>query len=230
MLADQVIPYCLPIPKLPCQVTTALFDGTLFPPARAPIHDSAARPKARALTAPQDGELAGRAQQGDHRAFGELVRRHQDRIFRFILRLTGSREEAMDLTQDTFMKAWQALAGWRADAPFHSWLYRIAHNAAMDLLRRRQALVFEPLDEDIVVPDEGPTPDEQLHTRQRYALLEAALQRLPVAHREILLLREIDGLSYAEISLVLDIGEGTVKSRIARARAALLDIFERASR
>lgn len=170
----------------------------------------------------EDGDLAGRAQKGDHRAFADLVRRYQDPIFRFVLRLTGSRDEAMDLTQDAFMKAWQALPGWRPEARFRTWLYRIAHNAAIDVLRRRQVVGFEPLGDESDVADGAPGPEGHLHTRQRYALLEAALRRLPVAHREVLLLREIDGLSYAEIAAALVINEGTVKSRIARARAALL--------
>lgn len=76
--------------------------------------------------------LIARAQAGDHRAFATLVRQHQDRVFRFILRLIGARDEAMDLTQETFMKTHQALPGWRPEAQFHTWLFRIAHNAALE--------------------------------------------------------------------------------------------------
>ncbi len=133
----------------------------------------------------------------------------------------------MDLTQDTFMKVWQALPDWRPEAQFRTWLYRVAHNAAVDVLRRRQRVGFEPLDDELDVADGAPGPEDHLHTRQRYALLEASLRRLPVAHREVLLLREIEGLSYTEIAAALDINEGTVKSRIARARVALLDDYGR---
>ncbi|GMV00376.1 MAG: sigma-70 family RNA polymerase sigma factor [Burkholderiaceae bacterium] len=88
----------------------------------------------------EDGLLAQRARDGDQRAFAELVRRHQDRVFRFVLRMTGSRDESMDLTQDTFMKAWQALSRWEPQAQFGTWLFQIARNGALDLLRRREIL------------------------------------------------------------------------------------------
>ena len=181
-----------------------------------------------ALVTAQDSLLAERARSGDQRAFAELVRRHQDRVFRFVLRMTGSRDEAMDLTQDTFMKAWQALPRWQPQAQFATWLFQIARNGALDVLRRRGVVEFVPIDEDPAVAAHGAAPDEQLDVRQRYGLLDATLRRLPVEHREVLLLREVEGLSYAEIAVALGINEGTVKSRIARARAALLERYRRA--
>lgn len=173
-------------------------------------------------------DLIARAQAGEHRAFGALVRLYQDRVFRFILRLVGSREDAMDLTQDTFMKAHRALPGWRPEAQFRTWLFRIAHNAALDVLRRRQSIAFIPFaelsaDEDSdAAPDMAPQPDQQVSDRQRIGLLERALRELPADQREILLLRELEDMSYAEIATTLDIAEGTVKSRLARARIAAL--------
>ena len=171
-----------------------------------------------------DAELAVLAREGSQRAFTVLVGRHQDRVFRFILRMTGSRDEAMDLTQDTFMKAWQALPTWQPQALFRSWLIQIARNGALDVLRRRSTVRFEPLDDDPAFADDGPGPEEQLHTRQRFVMLEAALAQLPTDHREVLLLREVEDLSYAEIAAALQVPEGTVKSRIARARSALLEV------
>lgn len=178
----------------------------------------------RVVSALNEGDtpLAARAGRGDRQAFTALVRRHQDGVFRFLLRMTGSRDEAMDLTQDTFMKAWQALPQWQPQAQFRTWLLQIARNGALDALRRRGVVAFEVLDEDAVIADHGPTPEERLHTRQRFGQLEQALRRLVPEHREVLLLREVEGLSYAQIAATLRIEEGTVKSRIARARSALL--------
>lgn len=181
------------------------------------------------LMTAQDSLLAHRARDGDQRAFGELVRRHQDGVFRFVLRMTGSRDEAMDLTQDTFIKAWQALPRWQPQAQFRTWLFQIARNGALDLLRRRETLQFVPIEDDAVFAAPQPTPEEQLDQRQRLGLLDAALRQLPPEHREVLLLREIEQLSYADIAAALQIQEGTVKSRIARARAALLDRYAAAT-
>lgn len=178
----------------------------------------------------EDSRLAERARDGDQRAFAELVRRHQDQVFRFVLRMTDSRDEAMDLTQDTFMKAWLALPRWQPQARLRTWLFQIARNGALDLLRRRGVVEFVPIDEDLEVPANAPAPDEWLDIRQRYGLLDETLRQLPVDHREILLLREVEDLSYAEIATTLGIQEGTVKSRIARARVALLDRYRRVSR
>lgn len=169
-------------------------------------------------------ELA-RARAGDVAAFGALVRRHQERVFRFLHRMLDAREEAMELSQDVFVKAWQALPGWRPEARFSTWLLQIARNAALDQLRRRQVVRFAPLEEGLEVADEAPGPEARYASRQRQAQLERALRRLAAEHREILLLREIEDLSYAELAAVLGIAEGTVKSRLARARAALLQHF-----
>lgn len=177
------------------------------------------------LMTAQDSQLAHKARDGDQQAFAELVRLHQDGVFRFVLRMTGSRDEAMDLTQDTFIKAWQALPRWQPQAQFRTWLFQIARNGALDLLRRRETLQFIPIDDDAVFAAPQPTPEEQFDQRQRLGLLDAALRRLPPEHREVLLLREIEQLSYADIAAVLQVNEGTVKSRIARARAALLDRY-----
>ena len=162
------------------------------------------------------------AQQGDHAAFTTLVRRYQDRVYRFILRMVGSHDEAMELTQETFIKAWQALAGWQPEAQFRTWLFRIASNTATDILRRRKVVEFVALEEDYDAPSGGADPEAQLHVKQRLHALEAAIRRLPSDQREVVLLREIEGMSYSEISATLSVSEGTVKSRLARAREALI--------
>jgi RNA polymerase sigma-70 factor (ECF subfamily) len=176
---------------------------------------------------PTDREYARLSQGGDRNAFAQLVRRYQDRLYRFILRMVNSHDEALDLTQDTFIKAWQALPDWRPDAEFRTWLFRIGSNAAMDCLRRRKVVEFVGIDEDYDAPGGAADPEAQLQTKQRLRSLEVALNRLPADQREIVLLRDIEDMSYADIAAVLGINEGTVKSRLARAREALIDYRRR---
>ncbi len=173
-----------------------------------------------------DHQCVTLAQNGDNKAFSELVARYQDRIYRFLVRLTGAPDAALDLTQDTFLRAYQNLARWRPDALFKTWLFRIARNIAFDRLRREKRVVFVEWEEDFTQQDPAAGPDAKLETVQRYRQLEAALGKLPTEQREILLLREIEEMTYDEIALVLDLNLGTVKSRIARARIALLAHME----
>ncbi|HJV84808.1 MAG TPA: sigma-70 family RNA polymerase sigma factor [Noviherbaspirillum sp.] len=163
------------------------------------------------------------AQRGDGKAFSELVRRYQDRIYRFLLRLTRSPDDALELTQDTFLRAYQALERWQPDALFRTWLFRIARNIAFDRLRRDKLVEFVELEPDVDLPDTAAGPEAIVETAQRLRQLETALERLPAGHREILLLREIEDMTYDEIAEVLNLNAGTVKSRLARARSALLD-------
>ncbi len=183
----------------------------------------------RALHHLEDDECIAGAQQGDVAAFSELVARYQDRIYRFLVRLTRSQDDAMELTQETFLSAYQALPRWRPDARFTTWLFRIARNQAFDWLRRRKRVEFLPLEDEqeLGIADPAPSPDQALETVQRLRELERALARLPTEHREILLLREVEEMSYEDIADVLDISPGTVKSRIARARAGLLEKMPR---
>lgn len=182
-----------------------------------------------ALPQLEEDECVARAQRGDVAAFSELVARYQNRIYRFLVRLTRSPDDALELTQETFLNAYQALAHWRPEARFTTWLFRIARNQAIDWLRRTKRVEFVALEEgqDLHVADSGPTPEAALESTQRLQGLEWALARLPAEHREILLLREIEELSYEDIAEVLDIGMGTVKSRLARARARLMEKMPR---
>jgi len=174
-----------------------------------------------------DRDFIELSRRGDRNAFGQLVRRYQDRLYRFILRMVNSHDEALELTQDTFIKAWQALPEWRPDAEFRTWLFRIGSNAAMDCLRRRKTVQFVALEEDFDAPDGDAGPEARLQTKQELIALQRALGRLPPDQREIVLLREVEDMSYAEIGAVLDINEGTVKSRLARAREALIQHTKR---
>lgn len=168
-----------------------------------------------------------RAQAGDGKAFSELVRRHQNRIYRYLLRMLGSHEDARELTQDAFIKAWQALPQWQPEAQFRTWLFRIANNTALDALRRRKLVEFVPLDDSFDAPGSEPDPERQAQATQEVRQLEANLKKLAQEHRQILLLREVEEMSYEEIGSVMSLSEGTVKSRLARARAALIEIRTR---
>ncbi|WP_313078809.1 sigma-70 family RNA polymerase sigma factor [Pulveribacter sp.] len=183
----------------------------------------------RPLSHLDETDCIARAQRGEVAAFSELVARYQERIYRFLLRMTRSQEDARELAQETFLNAYQALPRWRADARLSTWLFRIARNQALDRLRRARHVAFVPLDEVLTeqLPADAPTPEAALQARQRVAALEAALAQLPVEHREILLLRDIENLPYEDIAEVLGIRLGTVKSRIARARAGLLQHMPR---
>lgn len=183
----------------------------------------------RPLSQLDEADCITRAQHGEVAAFSELVARYQDRIYRYLLRLCGSQEDARELTQETFLSAYQALARWRPDARLSTWLFRIAHNQALDRLRRARRVDFVALDEVLAeqIPASTPTPEAALQTRQRMVALEGALARLSAEHREILLLRDIEDMPYEDIAAVLGLSLGTVKSRIARARAALLQLMPR---
>ena len=145
-------------------------------------------------------------------------------------RLTGSPEDAMELTQETFFNAWRGLPNFHAESKFSTWLYRLATNAAIDFLRRerrRRALPVVPLvadeedDRALDIPDRRLDPQGEVERRELQAAIRRGLERLSPEHRQVLVLREFTGLSYAEIAQVLHLEEGTVKSRIARARLAL---------
>jgi len=143
--------------------------------------------------------------------------------------MTGSPEDAEDLAQDAFVKAYQNLAGFKGESGFGPWLYRLASNVCIDHLRkakRRDQVSITYLDEagtaiDMEIPDERCRPDDEAERREVRDTIQRGLNELPELHRTILVLREINGLSYEEIGDMLDITAGTVKSRISRARAAL---------
>lgn len=177
-----------------------------------------------------DEDWVRRAQAGDREAFSELVRRHQSAVYRYLSRMLGSHDDALELTQDAFVKAWQALPQWQPEAQFRTWLLRIANNAALDALRRRKLVEFVPLEDSFDAPGSEPGPERQAQAAQEVRQLEASLTKLAPEHRQILLLREVEEMSYEEIGRVLSLSEGTVKSRLARARAALIEISARSRR
>lgn len=163
--------------------------------------------------------------EGDQSAFAALVERYQAPVYNQILRMVGSEQDALELAQETFLRVWRGLAWFQFESKFSTWLYRLAANCCIDFLRRqkKQHTVSLTADDEKTadIPDRQATPEEQLLTRERRDMLQNAMAQLETGHRQILTLRVINELDYAQIAQVLDIPVGTVKSRLARARAQL---------
>ncbi|MDD6160939.1 MAG: sigma-70 family RNA polymerase sigma factor [Oscillospiraceae bacterium] len=175
-------------------------------------------------------QLIRQAQSGEVSAFEQLLDRYQKPVYHQALRLVSHPEDAADVTQEVFLKVWKYLPTFRGESSFSTWLYRMTDNAALDLLRREKKRRGDSsLDDDegmAVIPvDPAATPQEALERSERQRAVSDALGRLSEEHRRVLVLREINGLSYEEIGQVLELAPGTVKSRIARARTALANIL-----
>ncbi len=175
-----------------------------------------------------DEDLVIKIKNGDQDAFEQLVHRYEGKIYSVAYRFMGNHADAGDLAQDTFIRMYQALPGFRGDSSFATWLYRIAANACRDELRKKQRRRNVSMDEMIEAsPANIPTaaseysPEEAVQRQEIRHQVQECLNRLSDDHRLILVLREIQGLSYEEIAGLLDCSLGTVKSRISRARNAL---------
>lgn len=183
-----------------------------------------------------DGRLIDRTLAGDNRAFGELVLRYQDRLFGTLAHLLGSVHDAHDVAQDAFLSAFRKLDTFRKESSFYSWLFRIAYHAAVSNRRKekrhRHASVEGRREELGVEPtDDGPAhePHSSLESREDCDLVRRALDELSPEFRDPLILKELEGMKYEEIALVLDIPVGTVRSRIHRARQELKEKLTRAT-
>ncbi|MBA2356890.1 MAG: sigma-70 family RNA polymerase sigma factor [Actinobacteria bacterium] len=174
-----------------------------------------------------DEALVERTKAGDLDAFEALVKRYRAVVFRVASRIVG-RDEADDVSQDAFLRAFHRLEQFRRDSPFRSWLLRIAHNAALDALeRRRPAEGDPPEDTPEAVPARTRTPADELEVSERRDRLALKLRQVSPAHRTVLVLRDLEGLSYEEIAEVTDSPLGSVKGRLFRARRELMDILRR---
>ncbi len=174
-----------------------------------------------------DSELVARVLQGDKNAFRPIVERYQNRIYAMVVGMVRDEAEARDLVQNAFIKAYQGLDTFRVDSSFYTWLYRIAMNLAIDSCRKRRRRKTGSFDEAIAARDEdgemlvlhhADGPAEALHRKELRQRIFAAMEELTEEQREVLLLREVEGLSYAEISESMGIPEGTVMSRLFYAR------------
>lgn len=180
-----------------------------------------------------DHERVARAQDGDRTAFDELVLAYQDRIYNLVYRMVNDADEALDLAQESFVKAFQALPRFRRDARFSTWIYRIAVNTCLSRHRRKAVHKHhQPLSLDGPIrtgqgelsPDPGDTtlePRRESERRETIAAVQATIASLDVEHRTVILLRDMEGYSYEEIQDILGCPIGTVRSRLHRARAEL---------
>ena len=174
--------------------------------------------------------LVARAKAGDETAFAALVEENQNKVYALALRMVGSPEDAADLAQEAFLSAWRGLPQFQGTAAFSTWLHRLTTNACIDFLRkekrrRTMGTVFSLDDTEegaaYEVPDLETDPHRTLEKKEIQEHINEAMDTLSEEHRRVLSLREISGLSYTQIADLLGLEEGTVKSRIARARLAL---------
>lgn len=176
-------------------------------------------------------ELVAAARRGDKNAFGQLVADNQAMVYSLAYRMTGHADDAEDLAQEAFLNAWRGLDKFRGQSSFSTWLYRLTSNACVDFLRKkkRRGELSMTLEEDgeeekqADIADERWSPQEEVERQETREAVRQGLAALSPDHREVLLLRELEGLSYREIGQRLGLEEGTVKSRIARGRLALRD-------
>ena len=165
--------------------------------------------------------LISRARGGDRDAFGELVEQYRDNVYRLAYRMCGNAYDADEAAQEAFVAAWRALPNFRGDAKFSTWLYRLTTNAAIDVMRREKRHQTVGDGEMMELADDADSPQETVERTEQQEAVQKALATLSEEYREVLLLRYMEELDYAEIAEVLQLPSGTVKSRINRAKAAL---------
>lgn len=170
-------------------------------------------------------ELIARLQKRDEAAFEELIRQYEKKVYTLCFRMCGNSEDAEEAAQDAFLALWRGIDRFRQESTLSTWIYRLATNACIDTLRRRkkQSGSVSLDDEELFVDavDTSPQPQETVEHRETQKLLQEGLSALPEEYRKVLILREIEGLSYTEIAESASIELGTVKSRISRGRSLL---------
>jgi len=204
-----------------------------------PVTRSITAPAA-APVVPEDGDLVARCQHGDTAAFSELVTRYRGKVYAMIYNMVHNEQDAWDLAQDGFLKAWKSIARFRGQSSFYTWLYRIMMNVTIDSLRRRHVEGETEFDDSIGLRNIDPNsfttprtealPNEKIAGDEIRARIDAAISRLSPEHRAVILMREIDGMEYQEIADSLGCSIGTVMSRLFYARkkmqSMLRDVYE----
>jgi RNA polymerase sigma-70 factor (ECF subfamily) len=197
------------------------------PMSALPIPEPDPAPAAQAA---DDWALVRRAQRDDTAAYDELVRRYQERVYATVYHMTSNHEDANDLAQDAFIKAYRALKSFKGDSSFYTWVYRIAVNKTINFLKQRKNRVQMSLndmefnaehDPDLVALISHNTPRRDLGLSELHQRLNAALQKLSEHHRMVVVLHDIQGLSHEEIGAIMDCNVGTVRSRLFYARQEL---------
>lgn len=180
-----------------------------------------------------DEDLLHDAAQGDLRAFDVIVRRYRDRLLNFVFRFLGEREAAEDVVQETFLRVFQKCKEYHASARFSTWLFTIAGNLAKSELRRRKQWRLLPLDWDehterrVEIPDDARRPDDLAESEIATKAIQKAIESLSPKHRQVVILRDIQGMPYEEIAQIVGCPVGTVKSRLNRARLQLQSKLKR---
>jgi len=180
----------------------------------------------------EDAELVKKAQSGDMQAFDQLITKHRAKIYAMILKMVKNDADAWDLSQDAFVKAWHALPKFEARAQFSTWLFRISHNVVYDWMRKRRILSEGELNDEIfdsdridpnarTSPQQHTRPDEAMVQAERRKQINDAIAKLSPNHREVILLREVQGLDYKEIAEATGATMGTIMSRLHHARKKL---------
>lgn len=188
--------------------------------------------------ATDDLTLVKRVRSGDQRAFRLLVERYQRKVYAVALGMLKDKEEAMDVSQEAFVKVYKYLDHFKGDSSFYTWLYRITTNICIDVLRKRNSAGGEAVEFDESIQVDlgeahigalgsrlGTSPQKSALRRELVEKIQAALAQVPEKHRAILLLREVEGMSYEELSRTLEIPKGTVMSRLFHARAKVQKIL-----
>lgn len=191
----------------------------------------------RAARDRQDRALIRKIRRGDEQAFRALVLVYRDRIYALCFRILGERHEAEEVAQEVFLTVHRAVAGWRGESRFYTWLYRVATNHCNNRIKYLKARNFhraEPLESAAYaqqvadgVPDAhalqraSPRPDQQVEAKRLESIIQRELGKLDPEHRTLIILRDVEGLSYQDIVEITQLAEGTVKSRLHRARLAL---------
>ena len=181
-----------------------------------------------------DDRLIADCLKGQTAAFGELVRRYQDRLFNTVFRLVDSAEDAQDVVQEAFLHAYQSLDRFKGDAQFFTWLYRIAVNSAISLKRKQRTVVSLQVDREGQgsVPEphdvsELSQPDLVLERADEERRIQAALNRLSPEHRAVLILKDLEDQKYEAMAEILQVPIGTIRSRLHRARLELREVLEK---
>ena len=187
------------------------------------------------VSGPDDRELVARCQRGDMAAYGVLVGRYRQRVYGLVYSMLRNEHDAVDLSQETFVKGWQAIRGFQRNSSFYTWLYRIATNLCIDFVRKRErrpTVAFEEaVEPDANVNVEIPAskqalPPEEMRRRELREQIDAALMELSPEHRVVVQLRELDGMDYAEIARAVGCNIGTVMSRLHYARKHLQKLLK----
>ncbi|MBE5040370.1 RNA polymerase sigma factor [Ructibacterium gallinarum] len=180
-------------------------------------------------------QLIQQAQQGNPVAFEQLIAEHQKRIFSIAYRIAGNSDDAADMAQEVLVKIFKNINKFKGDSKFSTWIYRVATNTCLDELKRIRRHPSYSLDQEIdteegsisaEIEDDAPTPEESAERKAVRDAVNIAIARLGDDHKKVIVLRDLQGFSYEEIAKIMNCSEGTVKSRISRARSQLKKILQ----